>query len=180
MGDKISLKGWTQYSGGLNVDAGLEGTHSVYTQYEGFEIMFHVSTLLPFNPGDTQQLARKRHIGNDIVAIVFMDGPCPPLKPTFIKTQFIHVFIIVQLIRGAPGQKAKYRVSVAAKNDVRPFMPFLPPETTELVNGPELREFLLTKLINGERSSLMSLSFKERMGKARQLFLNNLHDMYGK
>ena len=33
--------------------------------------MFHVSTLLPFTLGDAQQLQRKRHIGNDIVAIVF-------------------------------------------------------------------------------------------------------------
>lgn len=33
--------------------------------------MFHVSTFLPYTVGDTQQLQRKRHIGNDIVAIVF-------------------------------------------------------------------------------------------------------------
>ena len=37
--------------------------------------MFHVSTLLPFKEkGDNQQLERKRHIGNDIVAIVFQVG----------------------------------------------------------------------------------------------------------
>jgi len=35
------------------------------------EIMFHVSTLLPYSSGDNQQVQRKRHIGNDIVAIVF-------------------------------------------------------------------------------------------------------------
>lgn len=33
--------------------------------------MFHVSTFLPYTVGDIQQLQRKRHIGNDIVAIVF-------------------------------------------------------------------------------------------------------------
>lgn len=33
--------------------------------------MFHVSTLLPYTVGDLQQLQRKRHIGNDIVAIIF-------------------------------------------------------------------------------------------------------------
>ena len=36
--------------------------------------MFHVSTLLPFIPGDRQQLERKRHIGNDIVVIVFQES----------------------------------------------------------------------------------------------------------
>jgi Rap/ran-GAP protein len=39
------------------------GTHSVYTEWSGFEVMFHVSTLLPYNPRDTQQIERKRHLG---------------------------------------------------------------------------------------------------------------------
>lgn len=33
--------------------------------------MFHVSTLLPFTPTNRKQLLRKRHIGNDIVTIIF-------------------------------------------------------------------------------------------------------------
>lgn len=47
------------------------GTESVYTRFRQKEIMFHVSTLLPYTVGDLQQLQRKRHIGNDIVAIIF-------------------------------------------------------------------------------------------------------------
>ena len=39
--------------------------------------MFHVSTLLPYTIGDAQQLQRKRHIGNDIVAIVFQEQNTP-------------------------------------------------------------------------------------------------------
>ena len=35
--------------------------------------MFHVSTLLPFSAKDSQHLEKKRHIGNDRVAIVFQD-----------------------------------------------------------------------------------------------------------
>lgn len=42
--------------------------------FEGHEIMFHVSTLLPFTPEQRQQVERKRHVGNDIVNIVFVDG----------------------------------------------------------------------------------------------------------
>ena len=34
-------------------------------------MMFHVSTLLPFFPADPQQVERKRHIGNDLVVIIF-------------------------------------------------------------------------------------------------------------
>lgn len=46
--------------------ANTTGTHSVYTEHKGFEIMFHVSTLLPFQANDLQRVERKRHLGNDV------------------------------------------------------------------------------------------------------------------
>lgn len=60
--------------------------------------MFHVSTLLPFSKENKQQLERKRHIGNDIVNIIYQEGG-DPLKPTFnpsaMKSQFTHIFAVV-------------------------------------------------------------------------------------
>jgi hypothetical protein len=47
------------------------GLYSVYTEHESNEIMFHVSTLLPYTANNRQQLPRKRYIGNDIVTVVF-------------------------------------------------------------------------------------------------------------
>ena len=32
------------------------GTHSIFTTVDDFEVMFHVSTLLPFKPRDQQQV----------------------------------------------------------------------------------------------------------------------------
>lgn len=32
------------------------GTHSLYTSYKDYEIMFHVSTLLPYTPNNKQQV----------------------------------------------------------------------------------------------------------------------------
>lgn len=32
------------------------GTHSLYTTYQGYEIMFHVSTMLPYMPNNPQQV----------------------------------------------------------------------------------------------------------------------------
>ena len=49
--------------------------------------MFHVSTLLPYYPRDEQQVERKRHLGNDIVVIVFVE-PGAQFDPTPMKTQF--------------------------------------------------------------------------------------------
>lgn len=45
-----------RFRGGLDVTRGQTGTESVYTNYRGKEIMFHVSTKLPFTEGDSQQV----------------------------------------------------------------------------------------------------------------------------
>lgn len=50
------------------------GTHSVYRKLQNYEIMFHVSTYIPYYSKDQQQVERKRHIGNDVVVIIFRDG----------------------------------------------------------------------------------------------------------
>ena len=67
---------------------GTTGDHSVYAAYKGCEIMYHVSTLLPFYPDDVQQVERKRHLGNDVCLIVFRDKGCAPFDPLVIKSQF--------------------------------------------------------------------------------------------
>jgi len=50
--------------------------------------MFHVSTLLPFFPDDPQQVERKRHLGNDVVLIIFREEPNEPFSPLTIRSQF--------------------------------------------------------------------------------------------
>lgn len=89
VGEKITLKGWPHYRGGLNVTNDITGTHSVFARYSGYNIMFHVSTLLPYSAVDAQQLERKRHIGNDIVTIVFQDEPGIRWSPMTISSQFL-------------------------------------------------------------------------------------------
>ena len=44
------------FRGGLDVTHGQTGVESVYTIFRDREIMFHVSTKLPFTEGDTQQV----------------------------------------------------------------------------------------------------------------------------
>ena len=70
----------------------MTGLHSLYTIYEGHEIMFHVSTMLPFTPDNPQQVERKRHIGNDIVIIVFQDwDEKSSFSPPAIKSKFVRI-----------------------------------------------------------------------------------------
>lgn len=74
IGDRVTLKGFDKYKGGLDTVHDLTGTESVYTSIKGIEIMFHVSTMLPHEENDPQKLQKKRHIGNDIVCLAFIEG----------------------------------------------------------------------------------------------------------
>ncbi|GFY79026.1 rap1 GTPase-activating protein 1 [Trichonephila inaurata madagascariensis] len=147
LGNRIKLKDFKGFRGGLDAHYGQTGEDSVYTQYRDSEIMFHVSTLLPFTEGDSQQLQRKRHIGNDIVAIVFQDTNTPFL-PSMIASHFLHSYIVVQAVDPLTPNVA-YKVSVTAREGVPTFGPALPNPTVFRKND-EFREFLLTKLINAE------------------------------
>lgn len=68
------------------------GEHSVYTSYfsnqNNYEIMYHVTTYLPFQEEDVQRVERKRHLGNDVVNIIFNDSN-QPFDPLSIVTNFI-------------------------------------------------------------------------------------------
>ena len=77
LGQKVRLSEHTGYRGGLDVRHGHTGTFALFEKYQGNEIMFHVSTLLPYVESDDQQLQRKCHIGNDIVSIVFQEVNTP-------------------------------------------------------------------------------------------------------
>jgi hypothetical protein len=66
------------------------GEFSYFTVFEKCEVMLHVSTLLPYRPGDPQQIERKRHLGNDVVLLVFKEasGPREQISPTTFKSNF--------------------------------------------------------------------------------------------
>ena len=63
--------------GGLSRTRTVTGETAPYYATSFVEVMFHVSTLLPYSESDKQQLQRKRHIGNDIVAVVFQEDNTP-------------------------------------------------------------------------------------------------------
>lgn len=97
LGQRIQLKDHKGYRGGLDIQNGHTGDQAVYEVFKEREIMFHVSTLLPYTESDPQQLQRKRHIGNDIVAIVFQESNTP-FSPDMIASHFLHAFIVVQVL----------------------------------------------------------------------------------
>uniref|UniRef100_A0A8B9H9T4 RAP1 GTPase activating protein 2a n=1 Tax=Astyanax mexicanus TaxID=7994 RepID=A0A8B9H9T4_ASTMX len=173
LGDTIELQDFKGFRGGLDVSHGQTGSQSVYTVFRNREIMFHVSTKLPFTEGDVQQLQRKRHIGNDIVAAVFQEEPTP-FVPDMIASNFLHAYVLVQAENPCTDHTT-YKVSVTAREDVPPFGPPLP-NPAVFKKGPEFREFLLTKLINAENACYKSDKFAKLEGRTRAALLDNLHD----
>ena len=91
------LSSFYSYRGGLDIQHGQTGDDSVYEVFKEKEVMFHVSTMLPYTENDSQQLQRKRHIGNDIVAVIFQEGNTP-FAPDMIASNFLHAYIVVQPI----------------------------------------------------------------------------------
>ncbi|XP_054729663.1 GTPase-activating Rap/Ran-GAP domain-like protein 3 isoform X1 [Anastrepha obliqua] len=198
LGERIRLKGWDRFRGGLDVKGDMTGKYSVYTLYEGHEIMFHVSTLLPYSRDNRQQVERKRHIGNDIVNIIFIDQPtankantaCAQMSadgvqtkggsevilptafdPTWIKSQFTHIFAVVTKIDHA------YRLAVFCDENVPPFGPTLPnpPEFTDIAM---FREFLLVKMINAEKATFQTPIFSQKRERTLDMLIKDLYEDY--
>lgn len=173
VGDRITLKNFKGFRGGLDTQFGQTGIESVYAKFLEREIMFHVSTLLPYTENDPQQLQRKRHIGNDIVAIVFQEESTP-FTPDMIASHFLHAYVIVQPILAPDGTTAEYKVAVAARDDVPSFGPDLP-NPSVFPKGQDFREFLFTKLINAEHACYKAQQFIRLEERTRSLLLDNLY-----
>jgi RAP1 GTPase activating protein 1 len=56
--------------------------------------MFHVATMLPLDQKDQEQpiLERKRHIGNDVIVLIFKEGNTPIDPSTIFRSQFNRSF----------------------------------------------------------------------------------------
>uniref|UniRef100_A0A8C1A892 RAP1 GTPase activating protein b n=1 Tax=Cyprinus carpio carpio TaxID=630221 RepID=A0A8C1A892_CYPCA len=173
LGEKIELHDFKGFRGGLDVAHGQTGIESVYHNFHNKEIMFHVSTKLPYTEGDSQQLQRKRHIGNDIVAIVFQEENTP-FVPDMIASNFLHAYVVVQ-VENACTDNVLYKVSVTARDDVPFFGPALP-DPAVFKKSPEFHEFLLTKLINAEYSCYKAEKFAKLEERTRSALLETLYE----
>ncbi|CAH1239895.1 RAP1GAP [Branchiostoma lanceolatum] len=172
LGEQVELQDFEGYRGGLDTSHGQTGKTSVYTKFKDREVMFHVSTKLPYTEGDSQQLQRKRHIGNDIVCIIFQEENTP-FTPDMIASHFLHAFIVVQPLN-ACSENTHYKVSVAARDDVPFFGPTLP-NPAVFRKGPAFREFLLSKLINAEIASYKAERFAKLEERTRSALLESLY-----
>uniref|UniRef100_A0A8C5SCK1 Signal induced proliferation associated 1 like 3 n=1 Tax=Laticauda laticaudata TaxID=8630 RepID=A0A8C5SCK1_LATLA len=172
LGEKVCLRGFRKYAAQLDTKTDSTGTHSLYTTYQGYEIMFHVSTMLPYTPNNRQQLLRKRHIGNDIVTIIFQEPGALPFTPQNVRSHFQHVFVIV-CAQSPCTENVHYSVAVTRSKDVPPFGPAIPSLAT-FHKSDVFRDFLLAKVINAENAAHKSDKFHAMATRTRHEYLKDL------
>uniref|UniRef100_A0A3B3QBF9 GTPase-activating Rap/Ran-GAP domain-like protein 3 n=1 Tax=Paramormyrops kingsleyae TaxID=1676925 RepID=A0A3B3QBF9_9TELE len=172
LGNSVTLQGWAGYRGGLDTKNDTTGIKSIYTVYQGHELMFHVSTLLPYSRDNKQQVERKRHIGNDIVTIVFQEGDdaSSTFKPSMIRSHFTHIFALVRF----DSKNNSYRLKIFSEESVPLFGPPLPSPPV-FTDHQEFRDFLLVKLINGEKATLETATFAQKRQRTLDMLIRSLY-----
>ncbi|MEQ2160637.1 hypothetical protein GOODEAATRI_001451, partial [Goodea atripinnis] len=182
LGEQVLLKGFSKYAAQLDT----KSTHSLYTTYQGYEVMFHVSTMLPYMPNNPQQVSKQfqfglwaffhSQAGNDIVTIIFQEPGALPFTPQNIRSHFQHVFVIVR-VHNPCSDSTYYSVAVTRMEDVPSFGPTIPSGVT--FRDPEnFRNFLLAKVINAENAAHKSDKFHTMATRTRQEYLRDLAENY--
>eukprot|EP01126_Amoeba_proteus_P024028 TRINITY_DN2414_c0_g1_i5.p1 TRINITY_DN2414_c0_g1~~TRINITY_DN2414_c0_g1_i5.p1 ORF type:complete len:438 (-),score=98.49 TRINITY_DN2414_c0_g1_i5:98-1411(-) len=192
LGTKITLCGWTKYRGGLDIHKNAHGESSYYTNFHGNEIMFHVGPMILQVADDP---GRKRHIGNDIVMIIFREQSELLLDLSTVKSHFNHIFVVVEKVSKTSLMRMKhflgdeftesllplkdtwYHISVVTVAGVKKFLPQLP--FPPIIKKEDLREWLLTKCINGERMAINhSKAFSDKISYTRQQLVSKLVNQF--
>jgi len=172
LGDRVKLEGWKGFRGGLDVRSGTTGEHSIYRKFNNNEIMFHVSTMLPYNPKDKQQLERKRHIGNDIVVIIYQEGDTI-YKPTTISSRQVHVVFVVKTVKIPDDPTTYYRLSVVSKDGVPAFGPQLG-DNLMFPKGETFLKYFYAKLLNAERACYSAPILANKLTRTRTSMLRDI------
>jgi len=152
----------------LDVKTNTTGEFSLFTKFEQVDIMFHVSTMLPFTPKDEHNVERKRHLGNDVAIIIFKEGSTA-FNPGIIKSQFNHIFVVISPVK--ENNETLYHVECCSQRKVPIFGPSMP---LRYLKKEELKNFVLTKIFNGERAAMHASAFQSKIERTREEILSDL------
>ena len=118
----VGQVGWTvdltthqSFTGGLDTTNFSTGKTSVYWANAIDEVMWHISTMIETQANDKQCIYKKRHIGNDMVHVIYSEDSFE-YDPTTITSQFNHAHIIIY-----PLSNRRYCVQVHQKPAVKWF-----------------------------------------------------------
>jgi hypothetical protein len=172
IGEVVKLNHFSRFAGGLDTKYDSTGQESVYSRTGNCEVMLRVSTMLPLDLDDaaTQRL-RNRFLSQCVCVVVFQSEGSGPVSPDiFAQWPNVHVVVVVRpvvarykgsasgLLESFSLKQSKltdyYQVALATNVKLKPFGPDL--ENPVFQRGHYFKTWLLTKLINGERSAYQS------------------------
>ncbi|KAL6045583.1 Rap-GAP domain-containing protein [Balamuthia mandrillaris] len=113
------LKHHLGYLGGLDRILLSTGEDTPYYADHRLELILHDITSMPTDPEDRQQILKKRHVGNDIVHIVYSEHS-RDYRPLTITSQFNDAHIVIY-----PLRNGLFRTQVFRKEKVALFGPVL-------------------------------------------------------
>lgn len=97
LGWPVNLATHPGFLGGLDTQ-GSTGKSAPYWANNSMEVIFHVITRMPTKENDEQQIHKKRHVGNDIVHIVWSEHD-RDYRPCTIVSNFNFVHIVIYPLR---------------------------------------------------------------------------------
>ncbi|KXS17553.1 hypothetical protein M427DRAFT_96902 [Gonapodya prolifera JEL478] len=148
LGKFVKLKGRKDiYAGGLNTDDDIDGSEAVLWNEGGGQVIFHCATLMPNYEHDPNCTAKKRHIGNDFVLIVWNESGRPFGFRT-IPSQFNFINIIIEPVdarysSGTEGSRRTpdntyFRLMTQRREDMPEFGPVSEPKLVSAISIPAL------------------------------------------
>eukprot|EP00698_Gefionella_okellyi_P016069 TRINITY_DN4573_c0_g1_i1.p1 TRINITY_DN4573_c0_g1~~TRINITY_DN4573_c0_g1_i1.p1 ORF type:complete len:1547 (+),score=326.92 TRINITY_DN4573_c0_g1_i1:63-4703(+) len=138
LGQSVELSTHRGFLGGLD-PSGSAGTHAPYYATAFHEVIFHVISRMPLKKDDHQQVHRKRHVGNDVVHIVWSDHWRDYDRDT-ISSQFNDAHVVLY-----PLPNGLVRIQVFCKEKTYKGVPI--PFFGPLQDGMIIRKELVTDLV---------------------------------
>ena len=109
LGEEVNMSTHTGFRGGLDQKRG----YVTYYSSPTVEVIYHDSTRLPSGPQELRHLAKKKHIGNDRVHIIWNESG-KTYQPGTISGKFGNMLIVI-----VPLGDRLFRVELRADSDVR-------------------------------------------------------------
>lgn len=108
LGWNVDLLTHRGFAGKVDTKRITNGSHMPYYADDEVEVFFHVATMMP-NEEDEQQVSKKRHIGNDMVHIVWSEHDREYL-PFTITSDFGDIIIVIYPLKRC--HQGLYRIQV--------------------------------------------------------------------
>jgi len=168
LGWNVALNTHPGFLGGLD-SYGSTGKTAPYYANSSYEMIFHVSTRIPTLESDPQQIQKKRHIGNDIVHIIWSEHK-RDYNPSTITSQFNDAHVVIY-----PLPNGLFRIQIHRKEKLSLFGPLL----DEMVINKQMLPFLVRQTtINANRLVRFNTKGYKRPFSAREDSINEIVKRY--